>query len=847
MKPVNNPCIALRLCFSAIALSMLFSAGGANAQVGGVGIGEGSSSTPPNVIVIVLDDADLDVLNIDITHDHQDNGTPNEFNHFPNMKRLATEGIRFTNFHNVSPVCGPSRACFYSSMYPHNNDFRVHGPDTPQSRGVDGAFPIFYDNYRTNELGYWMNQPGNGTQYHTMMVGKYLHEKMKDVLDVDPDPNDPNDDNITKMPGWDEFYASNGGLYYNTYRFRYGTYLPLTYASEWWVDPLTGDGIGSCQNKQQDIDYANDFPAVTEPQIYRTRQELYEIKAMLAKHDNVNPSKPFMLYYAPIAPHREAANEMNPEKMKEKAIVQEVVNGALQTKLNINYSGYWIGSEIPKPSHAPYGGNTDKAFNEQDFTDKPDAYSNIVTNQKLPLLNATQLDSMKDSYRNRLVSMISVDDLVGEILDIVEANPAWADNTIIMLTSDNGYHLGHHRQSGKRDAFRRSSNTPLFVWGKDIPQGKVAHHLLGNIDVGPTILDLTGKTIPAGLDGKSFKNVLLNPESTAVDSVRSNLLVQNWDQKNSFGNRMNMTYVALHKISNSGGIKNEVFVEWANGEEEYYNVGQPEDPSNDDDPLQLQNDVSNPLINKIALRDEIRSAKDANNDGNPVVWLEFPFYQDTATGKTVEFKGIAEDSDQVTEVRVTIRDPNFEGSGQEKFWDGDSWEDNWTYVTATLNNPNGTVTEWTKSITFPEPTTATQLLLVSARSFDNDNNYTDPIIIRFFIDNTDPATTISTPTNGQTTSANPVNFTGSATDNVGVDEVRLVLKNTGTGQWWDGAAWDGQYAQFDAELDSQGEASTTWSYAFNNLPNGNYYFSARSYDNFGNYQDPPAQINFTKN
>ena len=65
----------------------------------------------PNVVFIICDD-----LNdyIEGFHGHPQTVTPN-------MARLAASGVRFTQAHCNIPICGPSRACLFSGIYPHNS------------------------------------------------------------------------------------------------------------------------------------------------------------------------------------------------------------------------------------------------------------------------------------------------------------------------------------------------------------------------------------------------------------------------------------------------------------------------------------------------------------------------------------------------------------------------------------------------------------------------------------------------------------------------------------------------------------------------------------------------------
>jgi arylsulfatase A-like enzyme len=64
---------------------------------------------------------------------------------------------------------------------------------------------------------------------------------------------------------------------------------------------------------------------------------------------------------------------------------------------------------------------------------------------------------------------------------------------IIAFTSDHGEEFWEHGgfEHG-HDYYRETTQVPLILWGTDIPSNKVVNHLVGLIDLGPTLLDLAG-------------------------------------------------------------------------------------------------------------------------------------------------------------------------------------------------------------------------------------------------------------------------------------------------------------------------------------------------------------------
>ncbi len=68
------------------------------------------------------------------------------------------------------------------------------------------------------------------------------------------------------------------------------------------------------------------------------------------------------------------------------------------------------------------------------------------------------------------------------------------DNTYIIYTSDNGYHLGHHQLGqGKMFPFEEDTRVPLFMTGPGLPQAVVTDYQATMVDLPATLLTLAGK------------------------------------------------------------------------------------------------------------------------------------------------------------------------------------------------------------------------------------------------------------------------------------------------------------------------------------------------------------------
>jgi arylsulfatase A-like enzyme len=105
--------------------------------------------------------------------------------------------------------------------------------------------------------------------------------------------------------------------------------------------------------------------------------------------------------------------------------------------------------------------------------------------------------------------LLGVDENVGRLLEWLDRN-GLVDNTIVLYTSDNGFFLGEHGLFDKRLMYEPSIRVPMLLrWPEGIEAGRVDRdHLVLNIDVAPTFLDLAGGEVPATMQGESWRPLL---------------------------------------------------------------------------------------------------------------------------------------------------------------------------------------------------------------------------------------------------------------------------------------------------------------------------------------------------
>jgi len=124
------------------------------------------------------------------------------------------------------------------------------------------------------------------------------------------------------------------------------------------------------------------------------------------------------------------------------------------------------------------------------------------------LLTQKQKDNIDTAYRKRLQALQAVDEGIEKIVNTLQAD-GQLDNTYIFFTSDNGYHLGNHRQIlGKIAPYEEELHLRLMVRGPGVPTGKTVDNLVGNVDLAPTWAALGGAKAPDFVDGRSLVPLL---------------------------------------------------------------------------------------------------------------------------------------------------------------------------------------------------------------------------------------------------------------------------------------------------------------------------------------------------
>ena len=138
---------------------------------------------------------------------------------------------------------------------------------------------------------------------------------------------------------------------------------------------------------------------------------------------------------------------------------------------------------------------------------------------KLPFLQKNNNEQFRKCVQSYLACVAFVDHQVGRVLDALDRGP-YADDTVVVLFSDHGYHIGEKNRVSKHSLWEESTRVPLVV----VPAKSQLRTFgdpnqsctkpVGLIDLYPTILELCNLPAKKSNQGDSLVPLLKNPSST---------------------------------------------------------------------------------------------------------------------------------------------------------------------------------------------------------------------------------------------------------------------------------------------------------------------------------------------
>jgi arylsulfatase A-like enzyme len=148
-----------------------------------------------------------------------------------------------------------------------------------------------------------------------------------------------------------------------------------------------------------------------------------------------------------------------------------------------------------------------------DYEDIPEIGRRVADLPMMPTTEwAIETGEWKNIVQAYLACISFVDHCVGEVLRALEES-RYADNTIIVLWSDHGYHIGEKNRFGKHSLWEEATRAPLIICAPGFEGEQVCTKPVGMIDIYPTLLDLCGFSPNPQNEGHSLRSLLENPST----------------------------------------------------------------------------------------------------------------------------------------------------------------------------------------------------------------------------------------------------------------------------------------------------------------------------------------------
>lgn len=254
---------------------------------------------------------------------------------------------------------------------------------------------------------------------------------------------------------------------------------------------------------------------------YSTDDMARRALAFLDAAEKRDDAQPFFLFVAPSAPH---------------------VPAEPAARHKGSFSGY----------PAPHVG----AFNEEDMSDKPRYY------QALAPLSEADIRKLDKLYQARWESLMAVDELIDALFERLSEYRE-LEHTWFFFSSDNGFLLGQHRfRQGKDVPYEESIRVPLVVRGPGTPAGARRPHLVVNVDLPATFVELGGARPDRVLEGRSLV-ALLGAAPPAESAWRRDFLIEHWRDPDD-----------ADAVPEFAGLRSATFkyIEYETGERELYSM-----------------------------------------------------------------------------------------------------------------------------------------------------------------------------------------------------------------------------------------------------------------------------------
>lgn len=164
------------------------------------------------------------------------------------------------------------------------------------------------------------------------------------------------------------------------------------------------------------------------------------------------------------------------------------------------------------------------------FEALPDFFKTSITRERY-FWRWNTPEKYETNMRAYLRQVTGIDNAIGRLIQALE-EAGLADNTLIVYSADNGYHMANRGLAGKWSHFEESLRVPLIIADPRVErahQGQVSSVMALNLDLPATFLDYAGVAAPAKYQGRSLKPVISGavPADWRTETFHEHFAVRN--------------------------------------------------------------------------------------------------------------------------------------------------------------------------------------------------------------------------------------------------------------------------------------------------------------------------------
>ncbi|MEE2640483.1 MAG: sulfatase [Planctomycetota bacterium] len=406
--------------------------------IAAVCVSSGQCQDRPNVLLIICDDLNDYIAGLD---GHPQSRTPA-------IEKLSRQACLFTEAHCNIPICGPSRASLFSGIYPHHS----------------GCFGFErWDRYPVLQNSKMMMELFRENGYQTLGTGKLLHHHAKKL--------------------WDRFghLADYGPFAFDGQDRVAHPQVPAPFREIGTVDGSFGpliplEGISFPDGKKYSWKTGNwkryeELRVVSRKERSRTGDERNALWAaeQLRQLADSDSDQPFFMGVGFLRPHTPL---IVPQEYFDRYPLDSIRLPEIRP------------GDVEDTFAASVRGESDKG--SEMYTRLLESYPDRET-------------ALKHFIQAYLASVASVDDLVGDLMEVLEQT-GLVKNTIVILTSDHGWGMGEKDYLYKNSLWQESTRIPLIVKLPGQSSPREISHPVSLVDLYPTLVEL------CGLEGTTVRN-----------------------------------------------------------------------------------------------------------------------------------------------------------------------------------------------------------------------------------------------------------------------------------------------------------------------------------------------------